>query len=344
MSERSGPGDGLPERRERPGGGRPEQLERRAGWLLLALLLLVVGSVLYVLYARGVFEATQRVVLLADDSEGVSVGMDLTFSGFAIGRVSRIDLAGDGVVRMTIDVPRRDAKWLRSSSVFTLTRGLVGNTSLRVYSGRLEDPPLPDGAERRVLAGDASSEVPKLLAQMRDLMANLAAMTAADSPLAATLGHAQTVSERMAGRQGALEAVFGNPDDARKLLVTLDRTNQLLARMDALAARTDGLVQRSDQVLAQAGEQVFGPDGLTRDVQQNLRQLHGLLGDARGTLKRVDAVLREAETTARHLSGASEDLGRLRADIDASLRRVDGLILDVQRRWPFERDTAVKLP
>jgi phospholipid/cholesterol/gamma-HCH transport system substrate-binding protein len=114
--------------------------------------------------------------------------------------------------------------------------------------------------------------------------------------------------------------------------------------MDTLAARTDGLVQRGDQVLAQAGEQVFGPEGLTRDVQQNLRQLHGLLGDARGTLQRVDAVLREAETTARHLSGASEDLGRLRADIDASLRRVDGLILDVQRRWPFERDTAVKLP
>ena len=31
---------------------------------------------------RGAFEPTQRLVLIADDSEGVSVGMDMTFSAF----------------------------------------------------------------------------------------------------------------------------------------------------------------------------------------------------------------------------------------------------------------------
>jgi len=45
-------------------------------------VLLLAGSVLYVMYARGVFEPTQRLVLVADDSEGVAVGMDMTFSGF----------------------------------------------------------------------------------------------------------------------------------------------------------------------------------------------------------------------------------------------------------------------
>ena len=51
---------------------------------------------------------------MADDSEGVRVGMDLTFSGFPIGRVRRIELAPDGTARIVVDVPRNDAHWLRT--------------------------------------------------------------------------------------------------------------------------------------------------------------------------------------------------------------------------------------
>ena len=65
-------------------------LEFKAVLLLAFMALLVVGSALYVLYARGAFESTQKLVLLAEDSEGVVVGMDMTFSGFPIGRVRRI--------------------------------------------------------------------------------------------------------------------------------------------------------------------------------------------------------------------------------------------------------------
>ncbi len=118
-------------------------LEFKAALLLALLVLLLAGSVLYVMYARGAFEETQRLVLVADDSEGVRVGMDMTFSGFPIGRVRRIELAEDGAARILIDVPKKDARWLRESSVFTLVRGLVGNVAIRAYSGIMSDPPLP---------------------------------------------------------------------------------------------------------------------------------------------------------------------------------------------------------
>ena len=82
-------------------------LELKAALLLALFVLLVAGTVLYLMYARGAFESTQRLVLVADDSEGVSVGMDITFSGFPIGRVRRIELADDGNARILIDVPRQ---------------------------------------------------------------------------------------------------------------------------------------------------------------------------------------------------------------------------------------------
>jgi phospholipid/cholesterol/gamma-HCH transport system substrate-binding protein len=323
---------------------RPQGLERRAGLLLLLLLLLVAGSAAYLLYARGFFEPTQRLVLIADDSEGVVVGMDLTFSGFPIGRVSRIELAPQGHARILLDVPRRDARWLRTSSVFTLTRGLVGNTSLRAYSGVISDPPLGDGAERRVLAGDATAEIPQLVAQAKALVANLSNLTAADSALAGTLGQVQTLTQRLNEPSGALGVLLGNPADSQKLLKTLDRTNQLLSRLDALAGQTSGLVTRADGVLAEAGQQVLGPQGLARDVQASVKEAQALLGETRRSLQRVDGLLQEAQGIARNVNSATNDLDALRADVEISLRRVDGLVNDINRKWPFKRDVEVKLP
>ncbi len=327
----------LPPARNNPPEPRPERLERRAFALLVLLLLLVIGSVAFVLYARGTFEAKQRLVLLADDSEGVIVGMDLTFSGFPVGRVQRIELAPDGTVRILIDVPRRDARWLRQSSVFTLTRGLVGNTALRAYSGVLSDAPLSDGAERRVLAGDAGAEIPRMIAAVRELVANLTALTAADAALAGTLGQTQSLTAKLNSPAGALGVLMGNPQDADKVLKALDRTNQLLRRVDGLVGRTDGLVAKADA-------QVFGPQGLAADAKASIQQLQGLLSQARGNLQQVDAILQEAQGTARNVRVATSDLDVLRGEVEASLRRVDGLVNEINRKWPFKRDAEVKLP
>ena len=168
--------------------------------LLLAFMLaLVLGSALYVLYARGVFESTQKLVLIAEDSEGVVVGMNMTFSGFPIGRVRRIELADDGKARILIDVASKDAHWLRTSSVFTLVRGLVGGTNIRAYTGLLTDPLLADGAVRTVLQGDASAEVPKLIAAAKELIENLNSLVGSQGALGASLGNQKILTTKING-------------------------------------------------------------------------------------------------------------------------------------------------
>ena len=312
----------------------------KAGALIALLLTLLLGSVAYVLHARGVFEPTQRVVLVADDSEGVSVGMDMTFAGFAIGRVARIELADDGRARILVDVPRADARWLRTSSIFTLERSLVGGTRLRAYSGVLDDPPLPDGAERGVLRGDAAAEIPQLTAAVRDLLGNLNALTRSDAALARSLDHVEVATGRLAGPQGMAGMVTGNEADARRLLQAIERSNALLARLDSLVANADRQVFGQGQPTGPDGR----PAGLVGDVRATVRQLDALLADTRGSLQKLDAVLVEAQGVAANTREATTDLSALRAEVEASLRRVDGLILDLNRRWPFARDAEVKLP
>jgi phospholipid/cholesterol/gamma-HCH transport system substrate-binding protein len=269
--------------------------------------------------------------------------MDMTFAGFAIGRVARVELGDDGNARILVDVPSKDARWLRTSSIFTMERSLVGSTRIRAYSGVLEDPPLEDGAERTVLRGDAAAEIPKLTASIRDLLDNLNALTKSDAALAQSLTNFQSLTNKLNGPQGAMGVLLGNEADAKKVAEALTRSNALLARADTLVARLDGLVKNADRQVFGEGA-APGQGGLVSDARATVQQLNGLLGEARGSLQRVDAVLVEAQGIASNTREATVDLGSLRAEVEASLRKVDSLINEVNRKWPFARDTEIRLP
>jgi phospholipid/cholesterol/gamma-HCH transport system substrate-binding protein len=301
----------------------PAHVEAKAAILLVLMGALIVAFVLYVMYARGVFEPTQRLFLETDNSEGVAPGMDLTFAGFPIGRVSQVELSTDGKVRILIDVPSKDAKWLRMSSVFTLERSLVGETRLRAYSGVLTDPPLPAGSVRTVLRGDVSEQIPRMVASARELLENLVNITSPGSHVDATLANVDTITGRMAGRYGLLGGALGGDVEAKKMLETLDRVNALIARAD---------------------QRVFGKHGVVDDSQDAIRQLNGLLKDARTTLQKVDSVLVEAQGVAANARTATSDLAPLRGEVEASLRKVNRLVDEINRKWPFAHDTEIKLP
>lgn len=312
-------------------------VELKAILLLTLVAALVTGFVLYVLYARGVFEDTQKLVLIADDSEGIAVGANLTFSGFPVGRVQRIELSKNGKAKIEVEVPVKDVHWLRTTSVFTLERGLVGGARLRAFTGNLDDPPLPDGAERAVLRGDATEQLPVLLATMRSVLDKIERMTASDSDLNASLANLRVVSERMTGRYGALGGLLGGDENAKKVIDALDRSNALLASLGGVSAKLGRTIDKADA-------RVFGAGGVMDETQQAIAQLNAVLGDARASLKKADAVLAEAQKVGANTAAATEDLAALRAEVEASVRKVGSLIDEVNRKWPFKRDTELKLP
>lgn len=315
------------------------RLEIRAALLLVFTGVLLIASVLYLMWVRGAFEETQRLTLTTDDSEGVTVGMDMTFSGFPIGRVNRIELGDKGVVRILVNVPVKDAHWLRESSVFTLEKGLVGAARLRAFTGVPDDAPLQPGAERTVLRGDVSAEIPRMVADARDVLRNLNGLTSADSALAGTLTDLRGFTGRLnSGKGGLLAAVTGNETDAQRVTELLDRTNRLLKSLDSVAVQVDGVVKRADQ-------QVLGKDGLVTDAQTAVRQLNSLLQDVRQTVVKVDAVLIDVQAVAGNAREATTNLGDLRADVEGSLLKIDSLITEINRKWPFApKEKEVQLP
>jgi len=315
----------------------PRALGVKVGMLLAATIIIAGGFVLYVLFARGAFEHKQQLFLVANDVEGVSVGMNMTFSGFPLGRVRRITLGDDGKAKIEIDVRDDDAKWLRASSVFTIERGLVGGAKIRVYTGNLQDAPLPDGAVRPVLRGDTTEEMPQLVATTRAILENVERLTSAGGSVQSTFANLQKLSERMSGQHGVLGALLGSEEQVAKVIGTIERANTLLASLERTTTRLDTLLANTDR-------RVLGDGGVLDETRKAVVQAEALLADVRGSIKKLDAVLADAQSVGSSAKAATADLGQLRAEVDDNMRKISRLVDEMNRKWPFQRETGISLP
>jgi phospholipid/cholesterol/gamma-HCH transport system substrate-binding protein len=96
--------------------------------------------------------------------------------------------------------------------------------------------------------------------------------------------------------------------------------------------------------MRQTEQQLFGDDGLSAEARRSIATVNALLGDARESLKKVDLMLADAQAIARNTRTATADLDALRAEVELSLRKVSGLVDEINRKWPFARDREITLP
>ena len=55
-------------------------------------------------------------------------------------------------------------------------------------------------------------------------------------------------------------------------------------------------------------------------------------------------MLVEAQAVGANVKDATTDLAPLRADVESNLHKIEQLVNEINRKWPFKRDTEVKLP
>lgn len=326
----------------RPSGLR--HLRLKVGALLVLVPLAIIALTAYALHARGVFEPSRRITLVAQDVDGVSIGMPVTFSGFPIGSVRDMGLSDKGEVWIDITLRERDARWLRASSKFSLVRPIVGGARIRVETPNMADAQLADGARARLLVEDAMGALPDIVARVNDILANLDRMTGPESSINRSLAQLEVVTNRMAGERGVLEGLTGSAESSERIIATIDR-------LATLARTLDSAAQRVDRLLANADRKLLGEQGVADEARKAMTQLDAGLGELRTSIGKLDAVLenaRGASADLKDVTGAAKDatadLAALRAQVDESIQRTNQLLREADRKWPFKRDATLRLP
>jgi len=54
--------------------------------------------------------------------------------------------------------------------------------------------------------------------------------------------------------------------------------------------------------------------------------------------------LLEAQAIGANVKVATTDLGPLRAELESNLRKLEQLVNEINRKWPFKREAEIKLP
>ncbi len=306
------------------------KLHFKVGLFALASLLLAGSFMAYLLHARGFFEDTFHLQLAAASADNVAPGVPIVFSGIEIGQVTTLGLNDSGGIVIHATFLERNAKWLKETSTFTLDKPIVGGARIRVDSPDLDAPPLPDHSTVLLLTSDISKEIPVLVERVKAILDNIEHLTRKDGEINATLANVKTVTGRMTGEYGVLEGMLGSPVKARAVTDSLDKTRVLIARLDDMTAKTD--------------QWLFAENGVAEHTRESLAQVRVMLGDAQASLKKADAVMANAVEISANVKDGTQDIAALRAEIDDAVRKANGLINEINRKWPFARDPEVKLP
>jgi len=313
------------------------RLHFKVGLFAAASLLLGVLFLVYLLHARGYFENTYRLQLAASSADGVTPGVPLVFSGIEIGSVTTLGLNDSGGIVIQCELLERNAKWLKQDTNFTLDKPLVGGAKIRIDSFNPDAPALPDNSTMLLLTSDISKEIPELVERVKAILANVEHITRKDGEINATLANVKTVTGRMTGEYGVLEGVLGSPEKARAVTDSLDKTRALITKLDGLALKMDGMAAKTDQWL-------FAKNGMADLSRESLAQVRLMLNDAQSSLKKADALMANAVEISANVKEGTQDIAKLRAEIDDAVRKANALVNEINKKWPFARDPEVKLP
>ena len=142
------------------------------------------------------------------------------------------------------------------------------------------------------------------------------------------------------------DASSGVPELVSTMHRLVANVERLTAEDAALSVTLDNLRQFTAALNGRHGAlgALLGNEKDVGRVIAALEQSRQLLTDARASLQKVDAALVDVKAITGNTRAATEDLDALRSEVDLNLRKVSGLIDDLNRKWPFARERKLELP
>lgn len=309
----------------------------KVGFFALAVLILCTAFLIYFLHGKGAFENRFKFKMAAVNADNVAPGVPITFSGIPIGQITGISLNDEGGIVISAEVSEQHAQWLRDDTSYILDKPIVGSAHIRINNDTLNSPKLKPGTMVLLLSADPGKDITVLLEQVKSLLANLNAMTAKESDINQTIANAKSLSGKMAGPNGVMEGILGTPEKAQVVNQSLKNVQNLTAKLEQISGRVDSLVLKTDQWM-------YAPGGVSEQAKESLVQIRSMLSDAQASLKKADALMKNAVDISANVKEGTQDIGRLRSEIDEAVRKSNELMNQINRILPGGREPEVKLP
>jgi phospholipid/cholesterol/gamma-HCH transport system substrate-binding protein len=314
-----------------------QKIEFKVGLFMTITTILIMASIGYVAYKKGVFAKDYTYTLSSTTGENITEGMPVVFWGFKIGRVSAMELTERGLL-IRIKVPERHNRFIRADSKFVLEKPLIGSPQIIVATSNLNGPPLsPQFVPEITFSNDINELIKQVqpIAQKMDRIADSVATVTSnladrDGHVNRILRNAETLTSRFAQKESILEMAVGNPESIKSI-------HESLNRLKDIAAQADGILKKFDTMALKTDAEIYGRDGV-------LPQVRNILRDLLGKLSKIDITLDNLNKVTGEAVDSTKDLKLLRSELDDAVTAIGNLADELDRKIPFKSEPEIKLP
>ena len=304
----------------------PTKIEFKVGLSVIVTTLLIIGSVGYVAYKKGVFEEVHTFTLSSKSGEELTEGMPVVFSGFKIGVVHTLELSEKGSVIIKIRVPERHVKWVRSKSRFIVYKPFIGSSRIVVLTDDLSSPVL---SEEKVPEVARANDINEAIKKLQPIFEEVNKITA----------NVEKVTANLADPQGDVRKILRNYEQITAGVDSIlkEDVREILKNSEQVTARVDSILTKVDTMAAKTDETMYGKEGLLPLVRKILEDLLVKLG-------KIDTALDNVVKISADTAEATTDLKLLRSEIDTTVNSINDLVKEINRKIPFKEKPEIKLP
>lgn len=257
-----------------------------------------------------------------DSSTGFSVGMDLTYKGFSIGKVKSVSLQG-WMVRVDFYVTSEYEEYVKENSLVELISSPIGLGSSFVLHPGLGPDLMPTNseiyrknsgfgekiiAEKKIRIEQQADSISVLMIKASDLLDNLNLLL--KNVNYALEGKGNSTITGIFKNIEKITATLNKPEGAVPALLGSDITDNLVAvisDVDAILSDSDGVVPS-----------LLGPQFST--------DLSTILSDVSSVLEQVNNI---AENADNLIDVAVPEIEKALADLDIALKQLNDLLVGV---------------
>ena len=306
----------------------------KVGLFLLLSVLMIVGSVAFILVRKNVFTNHIYFTLSSSTGEGITEGMPLLFSGFEIGKVDKFELDNKGTVLVVVKVPEEHALRINKSSVFTLERPLIGSSRFIVKTPNINEPAADSSYVFETQMVDDINDVIKKLQPMVEkidsIATNLQKLTDDESHLSRTLANVDKITGDLAKKRGIIEMMAGDKAAAAQFREGVEHLNKSLGEIETL-------VSNANKSLVKADDQILGDDG-------TLAKINTIVEDVNKKMTDLDVLIASLIKSGENLQEGTKDMDVLRKDLDSIINSVNSMVKDVRSVLPTTQKKEIDLP
>jgi phospholipid/cholesterol/gamma-HCH transport system substrate-binding protein len=313
--------------------------ETIVGVFVVASLLALLIMALIIARQEGLFQEYLEYRAIFRNVSGLKVGSEVHLGGVTVGNVKDITISREGSILLTFQVIKKYSDRVRQDSQASIGYlGLLGEKSLDITAGSLNNPAIPPGGwvasveplditQMFAKAGPGLEKLEKILDNVASLTGSL---LGEEGGLTKTLDEFREILKKINTGKGSLGLLVNDPKLYQETTQTFASARQLFTDLEQ-GKGAIGMLLNDPKLKAQVEKTIAGLETTTANLSTSSADFREAMGRLPGIAKKLDSFLTDLQKAGKGLPG-------LVTSGDTAISDLDNATKAVQKSWLFRRN------